>query len=459
MPSAQHSRKPSTRAALPRRTTKGPLDALADPLSIPVASTPSPSLLAESQPDLLPQEDLVQTVTQAQQPTAQPSGPIEEQTVEERDLSFLLDASIYHPLSQLETPGPFRRPFLPPPTSDTIAQSLEQLDPLLSRCEFLRAAQFSGSILTSGALRPTDSKTVFRLLAIRYSCLELSGNVLLAAQEAKALEDLSSSFYYEDSPSEKPGGDDAEESDAVPHHIMPFSLRLQALRLQSIGFSDPRRGVTSLYDVAFECRRHLSASSTSSDERKAWSERLHEVSIRVVNALIEMGDFDCALRTLESMKQIGHVNQALWTTRMVLLLLKMGDLAHAHTLAGSSRLSAQEKSAINSVIAIGEGDYDETAKALSDCEANVDPAVRALVRQNLAVANLYKGEVRKSRQILEELVNEGYSFQALTINLATVYDLSSDKSRDLKMSMVSDVAEQKRDTGHSRSFSNADFKL
>ncbi|KIV86584.1 hypothetical protein PV11_02184 [Exophiala sideris] len=459
MASSQHSRKPSTRAPLPRRTTKGPLDALADPLSIPASSTPSPTLPAGSQPTLLPQEDLLETVSQSQEATAQPPGPIDEPTTEERDLSFLLDASIYHPLSQLEIPGPFRRPFLPPPTSDTIAQSLEQLDTLLSQCEFLRAAQFAGSILTSGTLRSTDSKTVFRLLAIRYSCLELSGNVLLAAQEAKALEDLSSSFYYEDPPSEKPDGEDAEETHAVPHHIMPFALRLQALRLQSIGFSDPRRGVTSLYDVAFECRRHLSASSTSSDERKAWSERLYEVSIRVVNALIEMGDLDCASRTLESMKQIGHVKQAIWTTRMVLLLLKMGDVAHAHALAESSELQAQEKSAIKSLIAIGEGDYDEAAKALLGGEAGVDPAVRALVGQNLAVAHLYKGEVRRSREILQELVNEGYSFQALTVNLATIYDLSSDKSRDLKMSMVSHVAEQKRDTGHSRSFSNADFKL
>lgn len=458
MASTPHSRKPSTRAALPRRTTKGPLDAVADPLSFSVTDTPSSPVPAEPQSTALSQDNLLEPVIRPQPAPARPSAPTETPLTEERDLSFLLDASIYHPLSQLEIPGPFRRPFLPPPTSDTITQSLEQLDTLLSRCEFLRAAQFAGSILTSGTLQSTDSKTVFRLLAIRYSCLELSGNLLLAAQEAKALEDLSSSFYYEDSP-ERPDGEESDEPHAVPRHIMPFSLRLQALRLQSIGFSDPRRGVTSLYDVAFECRRHLSASTTSSDERKIWSDRLHEVSVRVVNALIEMGDLDCASRTLESMKQIGHVNHALWTTRMVLLLLKMGDLAQAQALSESSQLGAQEKSVIDSLIAIGEGNYDEASKALIHNEARADPAVKALVRQNLAVAYLYRGEVRKSRQLLEELVNEGHSFQALTINLATIYDLTSDKSRDLKMSVVSHIAEQKQSPSHSRSFSNADFKL
>ncbi|KAK5211669.1 hypothetical protein LTR47_005391 [Exophiala xenobiotica] len=455
-----YDRKTSTRAALPRRTTKGPLDAPDDPLS---SSETAAASTASQRPSSLQDDiaepsapNLSQLPSTDQQPRDSASEP--DSAADERDVSFLLDASIYHPLSQLEVPGPFRRPFLPPPAADTISGPFEQLDALLSQCDFLRAAQLVGTILTSGLLRPTDTKTVFRLLAVRYSCLELSGNLPLAAQEAKALEDLSSTFYYED-PDPRNDDEEVDGGHKVPRHIMPFPLRLQALRLQSIGFSDPRRGVTTLYDLAFECREHLSASTTLLEDRKLWTQRLQEVSMRVVNALIEMGELDCAARTVESMEPSDSESKALWLSRMVLLRIKMGDLAQAHELIESSSSGTHDKLALESLLAIAEGRHDDAARSLSACEAEADPTLKALLKQNLAVAHLYKGEVTISRRILEELVNEGHSFQSLTINLATIYDLTSDKARDLKMSMVSQIAKQQNDTSQLRYFTNADFKL
>ncbi|EXJ91689.1 hypothetical protein A1O3_00239 [Capronia epimyces CBS 606.96] len=464
MASQHHSRNPSSRAGLPRRPTKGPLDAIDDPLDTSETTAPSHSSLQSS---LLPQSPTNQVVKPRQQAALQierlpleQAQPGEEPVGAERDLSFLLDASIYHSLSQLEVPGPFRKPFLPPPTREAqLTGSLEQLDVLLSQCDFLRGAQLAGSILTSGTVQPTDAKTIFRLLAVRYSCLELSGNLLLAAQEAKALEDLSSTFYYDDSNPEQGEGEDVEKPRKIPHHVMPFALRLQALRLQSIGFSDPRRGVTTLYDTASECREHLSASATSSRERLLWTERLQEVSIRVVNALIEMGDLECAIRTLATVKPRDAEHMAVWTARMVLLRIKAGDVGNAHELIKSATLNSPERLALESLLAVAEGRYDVASQKLSECESEADLALTALVKQNLAVAYLYKGEVRKARQMLEELVDDGHSFQTLTINLATVYDLSSDRARDLKMAMISKIAGQRKDSGYLRSFVNADFKL
>ncbi len=164
--------------------------------------------------------------------------------------------------------------------------------------DFLSAAHLAGGILSSGSIRATDIKTIFRLLSIRFSCLELTGNTLLAAQESKALEDLISTFYYYDPP-EVPKASSGEEI-APLEHIMPFSLRLQALRLQSIGFSDPRRGVSALYDLGIECRERVAYPGSSDTDRETWRARLDEIGIRVVNALVEMGDLDCARRTLES---------------------------------------------------------------------------------------------------------------------------------------------------------------
>ncbi|KIW99348.1 uncharacterized protein Z518_11336 [Rhinocladiella mackenziei CBS 650.93] len=458
MASAHHSRKPSGRASLPRRTTKGPLDAVDDPSLASSRHSPLPQPPQDEASGSTAQQSAnpQPSIQHAQQPSVQVGEPIKE----ERELSFLFDTSIYHPLSQLEVPGPFRKPFLPPPTNETsVARSLEQLDALLSQCEFLRAAHLAGSILTSGTVRPTDSKTVFRLLAVRYSCLELSGNLLLAAQEAKALEDLSSAFYYDDPNVDKAEDDEVLQPHRVPHHIMPFSLRLQALRLQSIGFSDPRRGVSTLYDTAFECREHLSTPSTTPEQRVLWTERLHEVSIWVVNALIEMGDLDCAARTLETIKPGNSEHRALWTSRMILVRIKMGDMAKAHKLMKDSEFTPEDKLALESLLAVADGRYKEASEALSKSEAKADPSMTALVKQNLAVAYLYQGEVPKAKSLLEELINDGHSFQTLTINLATIYDLTSDRSRDLKMSMISQIAGLQKDQGQSRAFVNADFKM
>jgi len=137
----------------------------------------------------------------------------------------------------------------------------------------------------------------------------------------------------------------------------------------------------------------------------------------------------------------------------------MGDVGRAHALAESSALAAPDKLALKSLVAVAEGRYEEASRTLSECEERTDPGLRALVKQNLAVALLYNGEVSKSRKILEELINEGYSFQTLTINLATIYDLSAETSRDLKTSMVSKIASDQNMTGQLRSFLNADFKL
>ncbi|KIW28993.1 uncharacterized protein PV07_04843 [Cladophialophora immunda] len=458
MASAHHSRKPSSRTALPRRTTKGPLDAPTDPLSLsatPIASLRNPTAPLSPSKEVNEPSGVSGTANQPPATQAQDSP-----TVEERDLSFLLDASIYHPLSQLEVPGPFRKPFLPPPNSETpLKASMQQLDSLLSQCDFLRAAQLAGSILVSGTVRPVDSRSIFRLLEIRYSCLELSGNSLFAAQEAKALEDLSSGFYYDEPNPGRGADDDLTGAQKVPSHIMPFPLRLQALRLQSIGFSDPRRGVSTLYDVALECREHLSSPHTSPEQRKVWTERLGEVSIRVVNALIEMGDVDCAVRTLESMKPGSDNHLAIWTSRMVLLKIKMGDVTGAKRLIESGNLDPEDKLVLGSLLAIAEGRYDDAMKSLSENGASVDADLAALVEQNLAVAYLYRGEVLKARQLLEKLVNDGHSFQTLTINLATIYDLTSDRSRELKTSMVSQIAGRERDPDAIRAFVNADFKL
>ncbi|KPI44564.1 uncharacterized protein AB675_8502 [Cyphellophora attinorum] len=465
---ASHARKPSTRAALPRRSTRGPLDAEDDPLS-PTSSLASSAV--RSPVDIRSHSPLPPAAITTNTETAPSIATVtqfdgandSDQPQDDRDLSFLLESSIYHPLSQLEIPSPFRRPLPPPlPSTAKLTEAFKQIDHLLAECDYLQAAHLAGLVLISGAVAPTDQRSIFRLLAIRYSCLELSGNVALAAQESKALEDLGSTFYYSDLPPEAAGdGENAETSGArsLPKHIVPWHLRIQALRLQSIGFSDPRRGVSALYDLATECRDFLASPSLSEAERQLWGTRLEELGIRVVNALIDMGDLDCARRTLNSMKPAENGSVAAWTMRNAILCVRMGLLGEAKKAVDSAHCGDAEKAILQSLLAVAEGQFD-TAIELLQSPLNTSSNLAALAKQNLAVALLYRSDIRKAREVLEGLVDEGYSFQTLTINLATIYDLTTDRSRELKLTLADRIAQQQHEgQGHGRIFTNIDFKL
>lgn len=232
---------------------------------------------------------------------------------------------------------------------------------------------------------------------------------------------------------------------------MPFSLRLQALRLQSIGFSDPRRGVSALYDLGIECREHVAFSGTSAENREIWRARLGEIGIRVVNSLVEMGDLECARRTLKS--NIADDVSSATAQRMALLYLKIGDVEKARTVQSLP-------SNFEPLLMMAEGRFEDAAKLWEEqLEAYTVQDGKALIKQNLAVAYLYSGQIERSRDFLDELVNTGESFESLTINLATLYELSSDRSKDLKLAAASRIAAHQKDRNVIPPLTNAAFKL
>ena len=413
-------------------------------LPLPVSPSPAPSRPRSPLSPAPPESPSTYQRTAGEPPPRQ------------KDLRFLLDPSIYHPLSQLDTPPPLREspPYFSPETS--LASLLSQLETLLAKGSFVSAAQLAVAILTSSLIDSTDAKTIFDLLAVRYSCLELTGNTLLAAQEAKALEDLNSSFYYLEPLSVSAASEKQQGELPVEQHIVPFSLRLEALRLQSIGFSDPRRGVSALFDLGLECRENIDSSFTSIDDRTLWGNRLDEIGIRVVNALVEMGDLDCARRTLSSLKPTKKVKQPEWCLRMALLCLRIGEISTANQILQESSETALRAS-LSPLVAIAEGRYESAASEWEkQLEENTEGEASTLIKHNLAISYLYSGHIDRARETLEGLIGGGQSFQSLTFNLATLYELSSDKSRDLKLTLVDRVAE----TGSgARAKANINFKL
>ncbi|KAF7589469.1 hypothetical protein BBP40_004267 [Aspergillus hancockii] len=373
-----------------------------------------------------------------------------------KDLSFLLKYDIYHSLSLVDIPHALRSEFVGLTSEETLSSSLSILEKLLAEGHFLLAAYLSGTILTSPLISPIDINIIFALFYTRLACLELSGNTILAAQESKALEDLSSNFYYVD---QATGGSDAEieqEHPTYPRHIVPWPLRVLAVRLQSIGFGDSRRGIGGLYEIGLEARREIMRQDLGEAERSLWKERLSDLGIRSVNALIEMGDLSAARRSLQSLQTSESDESS--KLRIALLLLLIGDIDAAKQLFGES--DKPGNGIIKPLLSMAEGRYDDAViewKTL--LEGGIEGADTSIISQNLAVCLLYTGRLNEARQILESLVFGGQSFSGLVFNLATVYELCSDKSETLKAKLVNIVAKGPATGDINLDRPNADFKL
>ncbi|KAL9119876.1 MAG: hypothetical protein Q9187_003567 [Circinaria calcarea] len=360
-----------------------------------------------------------------------------------KDFSYILRPDIYHPLTQLETPPAFRDLSLNPAPSTPLPE-------LLSTGQFRPAAITAAQLLTNST-SPSDYVQIFQLFYVRLICLTLINATPLAAQEAKALEDLGSSFYRH----------------PISHaHLVPWELRVLAVRLQGIGFADARRGIMGYYDLASDARSEILTSKDNA-ERDTWKARLEDLGIRVANTLVEMGDLEGAGRHLESLR-VGPVEKEqdqLLRARLILLNLRIGDLTAARAYMGKRKdeedAGSPYISALEPLFSMAEGNYSDAISQLSTLE-NDEPsaALQPLYAQNLAVFLLYNGEIAKARSLLESLISSGHSFPTLIFNLSTIFELCTDRSRSLKMALAEKIA--KRDDvgdGVGRERGNVDFKL
>jgi tetratricopeptide (TPR) repeat protein len=184
-----------------------------------------------------------------------------------------------------------------------------------------------------------------------------------------------------------------------------------------------------------------------------WRGRLEEIGIRVINALIEMGDIDCARRTLEANIAAEAIVSTETSQRIALLYLKIGDLKKARAVQNVA-------GDLQPLLAIADGRYTEAAEHWEvQLQENSAGNRSSLLKQNLAVAYLYSGMIAKARDALHGLVDIGESFESLTVNLATLYELSSDRSKDLKLAAAAKIAGYQKDRGIITPLINAAFKL
>jgi hypothetical protein len=290
------------------------------------------------------------------------------------DFSKFLRPEIYHPLPTTDIPAPLR------PSSP----ASQDLSTLLSTNQFRAAAILAAQQLTTAAA-PDDYATIFNLLYIRLASLTLCNATALAAQEVKVLEDLNSGVYFND-------------LTAAP--LVPWELRVLAVRLQGIGFNDPRKGVMGYYDLARDARAELARlkAEVKADpgladaklvERQMWESRLWDLGIRVASALVEMEDLAGAGEHLKALPE-GH--DRLGGVRKALLWLKLGDVEKARGYVGSGE---EEEFVLLALADMAEGRYVEAAaawKGLIERDGGAGEG-NEMWRQNLAVCLLYSGQI------------------------------------------------------------------
>jgi tetratricopeptide (TPR) repeat protein len=176
-----------------------------------------------------------------------------------------------------------------------------------------------------------------------------------------------------------------------------------------------------------------------------------------VNALVEMGDLDAARRSLQSLTGTNQASD-IDKVRIVLLHLRIGDLGAAKELL--NEFSHLGKSILKPLLDMAEGRYDDAVvgwRSLLEKDDIKDN--EAMVSQNLAVCLLYTGQLNESRALLESLVSANYSFQSLTFNLSTIYELCSDKSTVMKARLAEEVSKQSHFGETNLDRPNTDFKL
>ncbi|KAL3428070.1 tetratricopeptide repeat protein 15 [Phlyctema vagabunda] len=457
-PPQKHVRHGSAgRASVIRRNTRGPLDmndsSAINPLS--PLNRPGPQLLSPrsvASPRL--QSPRLQSPG-ARSPGRSPSLPPSSLMPVTKDFSHLLRPEVYHPLPHLDIPPPFR-------SSPQQPEASTPLEVLLAHGHFRSAAIAAALLLTSNSppVSSTDYEQIFFLLYTRLSCLILSGNTSFAAQEALALEDLNSAYY---------------RSDMTGAHLVPWELRILAVRLQGMGFNDARRGVMGYYDLGREARtilsklksRHRTTSIESEKlsfqrEIKLWETRLADLGIRVASALIEMEDLEGAALFMKSLEPTPAI-----AFQVALLWLCLGDIEAARlaiTPLDKPQQPTTSKYLITQALAcVAEGDYevavDKWQSLVGESLVHMEEGEQAMCRQNMAVTLIYLGRMDEAKRLLEREIENGFAFHALTFNLSTVYELCTERSRNLKINLAEKVAARDQVKNEGWEKVNMDFKL
>jgi hypothetical protein len=284
---------------------------------------------------------------------------------EAKSFSFLIRPENFLELPQQDVPGPFRE-------EQPEQISRKGLLEALHDGHYRAAAFIAGHLLQ--ACNDTDHEAIFRLLYVRFACLQIVGLHAQAAQESKSMQDVTLAFFRDRG-----------------KHLMPWELRVLVVRLQAIGFNDWRRGIMSYYELAREAR--FEARRAPAAERQMWTTRLRDLGLRVANALIETKDLQGAIQHLKTLSIDGE-DAGVMKTRMALLYLRCGDVDAAKRCF---ELTDEHSRFLHPLCTMADGDFTKAASLWAAVKSNIDEAAdeAATLDQAIAICKLYDGQVHE----------------------------------------------------------------
>ncbi|KAI4126495.1 MAG: hypothetical protein LQ338_003714 [Usnochroma carphineum] len=406
----------------PRRSSDAPTTPTVltqEAAAIPLPPTPSTARISA----LYPQQPL-------------PERPRSRSPAVGKDFSFVLRPQNFHVIPRTDVSSPFVSPL--PSAEAPLALVLRQ-------GHHLTAATVAAQTLTSApSLQPQE---IFSLLYTRLACLTITGHDEMAAQESLILGDIHSPFYF------------TKDGNGREACILPWALRLLAARLQAVAAKDPKRAVQGYYDLAAYARKQHKLSVTA-DDKDLWQRRLRDLGLRTGNTLIAMGDMNGARRLYKSFVDAAEEQKerAVLAGWLAMLCLRMGDLEGARQWIVCT---AEEKDRVlDALLMMTEDRYDNAVTAWREL---LEGEQHVLAKHNLAVCLVYTGELTEATKILEGMIDAGYTFHALTFNLATLYELRTEHARERKMALAERVAGELRGneerTGKNVERRMEDFKI
>jgi tetratricopeptide (TPR) repeat protein len=204
------------------------------------------------------------------------------------------------------------------------------------------------------------------------------------------------------------------------------------------------------YQLAQDARQEVlrERQDGKGENEKVWAARLKDLGVRVAGMLVEMGDLESAgkhLRTLEIDPLLDEGEKKRIASMESLVWLHIGDISAAKRCLARLQPSQDPSSdltpsVLQSLIALADGDFPTATNQLQQLHA--EHPSDALISHNLSVCLLYTGRMKEAREVLEEAVDSSAEppFQSLLFNLCTVYELCTERNRDLKMKLVERVA-------------------
>lgn len=309
----------------------------------------------------------------------------EQREGERPDLAFLKDREIF-----TQVPA-----FSDEPVEGTIEDLLHR--------GFMRHAANK----TIDQIVDSDDWTVFEAWSLRLALLLLLGYASMAANEALTLGDLSSDFYI-----------------VKGQNIVPWKLRVLAIRIQAKAFKDHHRAILLYYSHAIEARKML---RDGHDEYAAY---LGELEILVVMSLLELNDFELAILQLERIPG----DRAKRLTGMI--YLQSGSVDEAEKVLS-------EYSEYSGLLLMSRGQFEEAVGFWETQMKSKTKGQRGYEEtcSNLAICQVYTGHLEKAIMTLEKTIPDS-SIDQQIFNLATLYELKGDSSSDSKRQLLKSVGKK-----------------